>query len=103
MIKKCLKFLFSRMMLVIVLLAVQFAFMMYSIWWSGKYSVYAYWTLTIISAAVVLYILNRQGQPRLQAGLDYFNFIFLCLEACATFCSAARAPPGFSAKSWTSS
>lgn len=61
--KKTLKFLFSRMFIVGILLLIQATILGLVIWKLSEYFVYVYATFAFISMMVVLYIVNRTDNP----------------------------------------
>ncbi|MGL5676536.1 MAG: cardiolipin synthase [Cellulosilyticaceae bacterium] len=63
MIKKLLKFLFSRMFIVGMLILIQLMILFLAIWTLGEYFVYAYIVFIAISLLTVLYILNKKENP----------------------------------------
>lgn len=61
--KKILKFLFSRLFIVGLLIAVQFAFLIMVVIFLSEAMVYVYWGLQIISIVMVLWILCKPDNP----------------------------------------
>lgn len=61
--RKMLKFLFSRLVIVCLLLAVQLAFIVFLLMFLGQAQIYVAWALQIGSFAVVLWIISKQDNP----------------------------------------
>lgn len=61
--RKLLKFLFSRLVIVSLLLAVQLAFIVFLLTFLGQAQIYVAWALQIGSLAVVLWIISKQDNP----------------------------------------
>ena len=62
-VQKILKVLFSRMVIVGLLLAVQFGIIVFGIWQLADYFYYLYAAFFVISIAAVLWIMSRQDNP----------------------------------------
>ena len=61
--KKLIKFLFSRLVIVCLLIGVQFAFVVYLLMFLGQAQIYVAWALQLGSLAVVLWIISKQDNP----------------------------------------